>query len=159
MGQRPASGLRESRRVIAVDTNLLVYAHRADSQWHKPASLAIRKLAEDRAHWAIPWPCLHEFLAIATHPKIYNPPTPLSTALDQIDAWLESPSVVLLSETRQHWPQLRETLSTGRVTGPKIHDARIVALCRSHGVRELWTADRDFSRFTALKCRNPLLDK
>ena len=52
--------------MIGVDTNLLVYAHRQDSAWHSEAASALRSLAEDRAQWAIPWPCIHEFLAIVT---------------------------------------------------------------------------------------------
>ena len=127
--------------MIAVDTNILVYAHRADSEWHDRAAIRLRELAEGRAPWAIPWPCIHEFLAIVTHPRIYNPPTPVAVALDQVDAWLESPSLVLLMEAGGYWGVLREILETGRVVGPRIHDARIAALCRVHGVRELWTAD------------------
>jgi toxin-antitoxin system PIN domain toxin len=142
--------------MIAVDTNLLVYAHRADSDWHERAVACVRELAESAAAWAIPWPCLHEFLAIATHPRIYDPPTPLEQAIDQADAWVESPSAVLISEHGEHWPQLRGLLVGSRVVGPRVHDARIAALCLSHGVRELWTADRDFSRFAALVTRNPL---
>ena len=64
--------------MIAVDTNVLVYAHRRDSEWHKPAESVVRALAEGHAPWAIPWPCLHEFLAIATHPAIYDPRRPSS---------------------------------------------------------------------------------
>ena len=86
---------------------------------------------------------------MVTHPKIYAPPTPLEAALEQVAAWLESPSLVLLAESAGYWPELRLTLQVGRVSGPQIHDARIAALCQSHGVRELWTADRDFSRFPA----------
>ena len=83
--------------MIAVDTNVLVYAHREDSPWHGAASRVVRDLAEGSAPWAIPWPCLHEFLAIVTR-----------------------------------------------------------ALCIHHNVTELWSADRDFSRFPALTVRNPL---
>jgi toxin-antitoxin system PIN domain toxin len=143
--------------VIAVDTNLLVYAHRADSSWHEAAKERLVELTEGRAPWALPWPCLHEFLAIVTHPRIYSPPTPIAAALDQVDAWLESPSIVVLSETGDHWSQLRSLLETGRAVGPQVHDARIVALCLQNGVRELWTADRDFGRFPSLNVRNPLV--
>jgi toxin-antitoxin system PIN domain toxin len=144
--------------VIAVDTNLLVYAHREDSPWHDRAYARVAELAEGRGAWAIPWPCLHEFLAIATHPRIYQPPTPLAQAIEQIDAWLEAPSLTVLSEADGYWPELCAVLQAGRVTGPRVHDARVAALCRLHGVRELWTADRDFSRFPGLVLRNPLVD-
>lgn len=143
--------------MIAVDTNLLVYAHREDSPWHDAADRRIAELAEGRAPWAIPWPCLHEFLAVVTHPRIYSPPTPLAAALDQVEAWLESPSLVCLAETGEYWPELRRALEQGRITGPMVHDARVAAICRDHGVRELWTVDRDFGRFPALTVRNPLV--
>ena len=143
--------------MIAVDTNLLVYAHRRDSPWHPGAASALRGLAEGRPAWAIPWPCVHEFLAIVTHPRIYDPPTPLAAALDQMAAWIESPSLVLLAESGDYWAELRGTLEQARVTGPRIHDARVAALCSHHGVSELWSADRDFSRFPNLPVRNPLL--
>jgi hypothetical protein len=145
--------------MIAVDTNLLVYAHREESPWYDSAYARIAELAEGRAPWAIPWPCLHEFLAIVTHPRIYRPPTPLAVAIDQVEAWLEAPSLVLLSEAEGYWPELRTTLETGRVSGAQVHDGRVAAICRLHGIRELWTADRDFSRFTGLTVRNPLVSR
>jgi hypothetical protein len=143
--------------VIAVDTNLLVYAHRKDSGWHAVARALIADLAESRSAWAIAWPCLHEFTAIVTHPRVYAPPTTLAGALDQVAAWLESPSLTLLSETDGYWTVLRTTLEEAHISGPQVHDARVAALCRHHGVTELWTADRDFSRFPWLAVRNPLV--
>lgn len=77
--------------------------------------------------------------------------------MDQVDAWLESPTLRVLAETDAYWPELRKALVAGRIAGPVVHDARIAALCLAHGVRELWTHDRDFGRFTALTTRNPLL--
>jgi toxin-antitoxin system PIN domain toxin len=143
--------------VIALDTNILVYAHREDSPFHETAFRRVAELAEGPAVWAIPWPCVHEFLAIVTHPRIYAPPTPLDRALDQVDAWLESPTLALLAESGTYWPTLRALLADGRIAGAQVHDARVAALCRQHGVRELWSADRDFSRFTGLAAVNPLV--
>ena len=99
--------------MIAVDTTLLVYAHRADSPFHEPAVACIASLAEGRGAWAIAWPCLHEFVSTATHPKVFNPPTKAAIA--------------------------------------------IAAICIDNGVRELWSADRDFNRFPSLPVRNPLI--
>lgn len=144
--------------MIAVDTNLLVYAHREDSSFHAQAAACIESLANGTAPWAIPWPCLHEFYAIATHPRIYAPPTPIDLALEQIDAWLECPTLVLLAESELHWPELRRLVADGQLAGPQVHDARIAALCLQHGVSRLWTADRDFSRFPRLTCFNPLIE-
>ena len=142
--------------MIATDTNILVYAHRADSQWHDRARTSIESLAHGRVSWGLPWPCIHEFLAITTHPRIYDPASTIAQAIDQIDAWLESPVAVLIGEAQVHWKTLKELLGKGRVTGPMVHDARVAAVCIAHGVTEVWTADRDFSRFPDLVTRNPL---
>lgn len=95
--------------------------------------------------------------SIVTHPRVYDPPTPIDIALDQIDIWLESPSLTLLGESEIHWPELRGQIAQGRIAGPQVHDARIATLCLQHGVKKLWTADRDFGRFPQLACANPLV--
>jgi toxin-antitoxin system PIN domain toxin len=142
--------------VIAVDTNLLVYAHRRDSVWHTAAAGVLRELAEGARPWAIPWPAVHEFLAVVTHPRIYDPPSTLAGACAQIELWVLSPSLVLLNEGPQYWRVLAGLLNDGQVTGARVHDAHVAALCAEHGIAELWTADRDFSRFPSLPLRNPL---
>ncbi len=143
--------------MIALDANLLVYAHRIDSPFYRQAKPLVAQLAEGGSPWAIPWPCLHEFYSVATNPRIFTPSSTVEEAIRQIEGWMESPSLRLLSETPVHWLALRELLSRGRVQGAMVHDARIAALCTAHGVRELWTADRDFSRFPGLRVRNPLV--
>jgi toxin-antitoxin system PIN domain toxin len=140
--------------MIAVDTNILVYAHRSDSPWHEAANAALARLSG--TDWAIAWPSVHEFLAIVTHPRIFNPPTPLEDAIGAVESWLAS-QPVLLSESEDHWPELLALVRGGKVVGPAVHDARIAALCLEHSVEELWTADRDFSRFPGLRTRNPLI--
>lgn len=143
--------------MIAVDTNILVYAHRFELPFNQAAFERLTELANGPAAWAIPWPCLHEFLNVVTNPRVFRPPTPLEGALDQIEVWLESPSLTLLTESPTHWATLRAILVESAITGPRVHDARIMALCRQHGVRELWSADRDFSRFVGVKVVNPLV--
>lgn len=143
--------------MIALDTNLLVYGHRIESPHHQAAKACIASLAKERAPWAIPWPCLHEFYGVVTHHRVYKTPTPAVIALNQIEAWLSATSVVLLHESAQHWQVLRALIESAAVAGPMVHDARIAALCLQHGVRELWSADRDFKRFSSLAVRNPLV--
>ncbi|MDQ0614859.1 toxin-antitoxin system PIN domain toxin [Microbacterium sp. W4I4] len=143
--------------MIAVDTNILVYAHREDSPHHAVAARALRGLAEGSASWAIPWPCVHEFLAVVTHPRIYLPPTPMDVALAAVRTLAELPGLRLLHESAGHAEELRRLLERGDVVGPRVHDARIAAICLSHGVTELWSADRDFSWFPQLRTVNPLV--
>jgi hypothetical protein len=142
--------------MIALDTNILVYSVRQDSPWHSGALACLRHLAEGAATWAIPWPCVHEFLAIVTHPRIYRPPTPLRNAILQVDYWMESPTLRLIGEGPGYWEHLKSMLAAGQAPGPLVHDARVAAICRSSGVREIWTADRDYSRFAGILVRNPL---
>lgn len=143
--------------MIAVDTNILVHAHRRDSRWHVPATRTIESLASGREVWAVPWPCIHEFYAIATHPRIYAPPSTPAQALAQLRAWRESPTLSLLAEDDAYWPVLESLIERSRLTGPAIHDARIAALCLRHGTHALLTADRDFSRYPELNTQNPLI--
>jgi hypothetical protein len=144
--------------MIAVDTNILVYSVREDSPWHRAAIECLRGLAEGDSSWAIAWPCIHEFIAVVTHPRIYKPPTPLREALLQVDYWMESPGLRLLGEGPGYWNHLKDMLDAGKAVGPMVHDGHIMAICRDHGVREIWTSDRDFTRFKGIRTRNPLLD-
>ena len=145
--------------MIAVDTNILVYAHREDSPHHSAALHVLNGLASGRAAWAVPWPCLHEFLAVTTHPRIYRPPSLTEQAVGAVRDVLGVRSVRALSEAADHLEILAGLLTSGQVTGPKIHDARIAAICLGHGVTELWSADRDFSWFPALRVTNPLVPR
>ncbi|MBX7147745.1 PIN domain-containing protein [bacterium] len=144
--------------MIAVDTNILVYCHRKDSPFYSKASEKLQELASSGERWVIPWACLYEFLSITTHPRIYSPPSSLNEAINQVEAWLECPTLELISESQtDQWPVLRDTLKASHVTGPRIHDARIAAVCKAHGVNILWSCDRDFSRFQEIKTLNPLI--
>jgi len=143
--------------MIAVDTNVLVYAFFSDSPFHTQARQALTRLAEGRAPWAIPWPCIHEFYAVTTNPKIFSQEGLGTAAREQIDEWLRSPSLQLIGETATHWRDLSQILEASRTVGPAVHDARIAAICIGHGVRELLTLDRDFSRFPELGTRSILV--
>jgi toxin-antitoxin system PIN domain toxin len=145
--------------VIAVDTNLLVYAHRADSDFHGAAVRLIESLRTQSGPWAIPWPCIHEFIAIVTHPRVYKPASTIAEALGFLEALLASEQLHLLAESPGYFEKLRELSLAAKLAGPRIHDARIAALCLHHGVRELWSADRDFSAFPRIKARNPLVSR
>jgi uncharacterized protein len=141
--------------VKAVDTNVLVYAEIASSPHHDAAGAVLRSLAEGREPWAIPWPCVYEFLRVVTHPRVYHPPVPASRALADLSAILASPSLILLSETSRHADTCVAVVRASGVSGNLIHDAHIAALCLEHGVSELVTGDRDFRRFDGLKIVNP----
>lgn len=143
--------------MIAVDTNILVYAHRREVREHDAALHVLRKLSESKERWAIPWPCVFEFLSVVTNTKIWrSAASSQEQAWLQLEAWTSSPSVVLLSEPRDFAEVLKPLVQRSRVIGGMVHDARVAALCLAHGVEALLSRDRDFSLFPELKVENPL---
>jgi hypothetical protein len=141
--------------VQAVDTNVLICAEVTTSRHHAAARRLLGALAEGPRPWAIPWPCAYEFLRVVTHPRVYHPPVPPAVALADLRAILASPSLVLLSETPRHADVMADVLEASGVAGNLVHDAHIAALCLEHGVSELLTGDRDFSRFPGLRVEHP----
>jgi uncharacterized protein len=142
--------------MIAVDTNILVYAHRPEAPFHTAAKEAVARLAEATGAWAIPMHCLVEFAGVVTHTRLWRMPSSVDDVDAQVNAWLESPSSTVLAEDRDFWPVFGACLRQARTSGGAVHDTRIAACCKFHGVRELWTADRDFSRYPWLRTYNPL---
>jgi len=141
--------------VHAVDTNVLVYAQIESSEHHTRAREVLAGLAESPTPWAIPWPCVYEFLKVVTHPRIFDPPVPQTLALADLDRILASPSLVLLKQQARHAAIMTRVLEKSGATGNLVHDAHIVALCLENGVDKLITGDRDFSRFADLEIINP----
>ncbi|MGE3524760.1 MAG: TA system VapC family ribonuclease toxin [Gemmatimonadales bacterium] len=141
--------------MIAVDTNILVYAEIVTSARHAQARALLRSLAEGAAAWAIPWPCAYEFLRVVTHPRVFDRPVPAEVARRDLLSILGSPSLRLLAETGRHAEVMDAVLRQSAVAGNLVHDAHIAALCLEHGVSELVTGDRDFGRFEGLRIRDP----
>ncbi|HUP46359.1 MAG TPA: TA system VapC family ribonuclease toxin [Thermoanaerobaculia bacterium] len=131
----------------AVDTNVLVYSEITSSAHHRTARALVVDLAEGSIPWAIPWPCVYEFLRVVTHPRVFAPPMPIAVALADLEQILSSPTLVLLSESERHGEVMQEIVRASGATGNLLHDAHIAALCLEHGISELITGDRDFARF------------
>ena len=139
--------------MIAVDTNILVYAHRAELSQHGAARDALGELAEGPDRWGIPSLVATEFLRVVTHPRIFTPASPMATALAVIDSLLDSPSARLLLPGERHRALLAEAIEEGGATGNLVLDAAIVATCREHAVSALLTNDLDFRRFPSIQVR------
>lgn len=145
--------------MIAVDTNVLVYAHRRETREFEAAASKLFALASGGEAWAIPWPCVYEFFSVVTNRRIWkDAASTQAQAARQLDAWFSSPSLKLLGETDDFASILMPLLSRPRVCGPVVHDARVAALCLTHGVEVLLTRDRDFSFFPELSTDNPFAD-
>lgn len=142
--------------MLAIDTNVLVYAHRREAAEHAEASSLMKGLAEGSEPWAIPWPCVYEFLSVVTNPRIWKAASSSSDAAwAQISAWISSPAVRVLAEPEGFAGVLAGFVKRARVRGSVVHDARVAAICIAHGVEKLVTRDRDFSLFPELETENP----
>jgi toxin-antitoxin system PIN domain toxin len=133
--------------VIALDANVLVYAHREETALHGLALERVRTLAEGGAPWALPVFCVGEFVRVVTHARIFHPPTDLETALAFLDQLLGSPSARMLIPGPMFPAFFAEACRGGTALGNLAFDAQVVAVCREHGVAEILTEDRDFARF------------
>jgi uncharacterized protein len=142
--------------MIAIDTNVLVYAHVPSFTQHPLARRALERLANSGSAWAVPWPCAHEFCAVVTNRKWRADALDAAAAIAILRNWESAPNFRFLGASVHHLNHFSQTLLLSKVTGGQIHDARIVATCLDHNVTELWSADRDFSRFPGIRTRNPL---
>jgi uncharacterized protein len=144
--------------VIAIDTNVLVYAHRREAREHEQAFELVRSYAEGSEPWAIPWPCVYEFFSVVTSPRIWGrSATAPEAAWRQLEAWFDAPGLRVLAETAGFRDVLADFVCRPRVRGQAVHDARVAAICVSHGVDTLFTRDRDFALFPELIQSDPFL--
>lgn len=141
--------------MIALDTNILVYARREEAPHHAAARALLERLAEGAEPWALPWPCVYEYLRVVTHPRVFDPPTRLEDALLDLESLLSSPSLLLLGEGPAHRAHMARAVREAAASGNLAHDAHIAALVVEHGVSELLTVDRDFARFPGVRTRDP----
>jgi len=137
--------------MIAVDTNVLLYADREETPQHRAALRAIRRLAEGNEAWAVPIQCIGEFLRVVSHDRVFQPPTPIDEALASIESLLASPAARLLMPGNRYLQILRDVIARSGVRGSLVVDAQIAAVCLEHGASTLLTEDRDFTRIQGIK--------
>lgn len=133
--------------MIAVDTNILVYAHREELAKHEPAKRRLKQLVEGAELWALPVFCLTEFIRVISHPRLFDPPHSPMEAVQAVQRFAASPSLRVLMPGERFLPLFYSAIEHAQAKGNLVFDAQIVALCREHGVRTLLTEDRDFARF------------
>ncbi len=140
----------------AIDTNILVYAHRRDVAWHEKARKFLETTLQGSQSIGIPYHCLVEFFGIVTNPRIFKSPTSGEEAVKQCENLLQAPALTVLTESSDSFSGLAGILVKSRVIGAQVHDARVASVCIENGVKIIYTLDRDFSRFAPLKSENPL---
>ncbi len=137
--------------MIAVDTNILLYAHRVESQDHLAAAEVVHGLSEGPDLWGLPVFVIGEFLRVATHPAVFQPPSTVAQAMDAIESLLDSPMMRILAPGDRYWRLFAESIVDSGARGNLVFDAQIVAVCREHGVDTILSQDRDFRRFSNIR--------
>lgn len=143
--------------MIAIDTNILVYAHRPEMPEHDNAKKCLSRLVQSGERVGFPLHCLLEFSGVVSNQKIWKTASSPKDIEKQIQAWLAPPNVQVLTEESGFLKEYLSLLDSSGAKGGAVHDARIAASAIFHGAKVLWSADRDFGRYPALRTRNPLV--
>ena len=139
--------------MIAVDTNVLIYAHRREAEFHGVATAKLIRLAEGTEPWALPVFCVIEFMRVVTHRRVFNPPSTIVQAMAFINGVVAAPTCRVALPGADFLGHLETTARQADVRGNLMFDAQIVALCREHGIAEILTNDHDFERFDRVQIR------
>lgn len=138
-----------------LDANVLLYAADSSSPFHLPNRRLLEHLAAGSRLLYLFWPTVVAYLRIGTHPTIFDEPLEPERAIENIADLLGRSNVRSPGEQPRFWPVLRQTLAEDVVRGNLVSDAHLVALMRQHDVDTIWTSDRDFRRFDAIRTMNP----
>ncbi len=138
----------------AVDVNVLIYASRRAAPEHEQAQALLRHLLEGPELLYLFWPVLIGFLRLATNPAIVSAPGSPEVVKRNIDRMLTHPHVRTPGEAGGFWNIYRQTAGD-HTRGGNMTDAHIAALMRQHGVRVIYTRDRDFRRFDGIDQIDP----
>lgn len=138
-----------------VDVNVLVYAFREDAPEHIEYRDWLNALVSSHEAYAVSDHVLSGFLRIATHPRVFHPPTPLPRAIAFAEAYRDRPNAVPITPGKRHWGVFKQLCESAGARGNLVADAWLAALAVEWGC-ELVTTDRDFARFPGLRWRHPL---
>jgi uncharacterized protein len=142
--------------MLVVDTNILVYAADADSQWHGKSRGWIEEQRNRPDAWYVTWPILYEFMRVTTHPRVMRKPWSVAGAWSFVSTLLRSPGLGVLVPTERHAAVAAQVIEElPWLSGNLIHDTHTAVLMREHGVARICTRDADFRRFGFLEVIEP----
>jgi toxin-antitoxin system PIN domain toxin len=141
--------------MIMPDVNVLVYAAREDAVRHTEFRAWLTSAMCGAEPVGLSELVLSAVVRVLTHPRIFDPPTPLPDALAYVNALRAQPRAIALRPGERHWELFEELCCSGDAGANLVADAYHAALALEAGA-ELITTDRDFARFAALRWRHPL---
>ena len=139
----------------AVDANVLLYASDEASPRHRVALAFLERVAQGPEIVYLFWPTIMAYLRIATHPAVFGRPLSVAEAVGNVEALIGRAHVQSPGEHERFWQRYREVVDDAAPTGNLVPDAHVVALMLEHGVRTIWTHDRDYRRFAGIEVRDP----
>ena len=139
--------------MIAIDTDILIYARRGETELHSAAASRLVALAKGVERWALPVFCVAEFLRVVTHHRVFNPPSSIQQAVAFLEDVFAAPNCDVVRPAPEFLELLVAAARKANARGNRILDAKIAALCREHGIGTILTNDRDFARFEPLQVR------
>jgi predicted nucleic acid-binding protein len=142
--------------VIAIDTNLLIYAHRSGLAEHRAAKRALQKASEDARGWGIPFPCIAEFWSVVTHPESAGGGSAPSKARDYLRALVLEAGAKVWMPAEGCWERVTMLAEELDVRGLRIFDLQIALAAFDNGATEIWTHDRNFVAVPGMLVRDPL---
>jgi toxin-antitoxin system PIN domain toxin len=143
--------------MVLVDVNVLVYAHREDAERHADYRQWLEDLVNGDQDFGLSELVLSGFLRVVTHPRVFNPPSPLSAGLAFAQLLRQQPNAVTIAPGTRHWEIFASLCQSVGAKGNLVPDAYLAALAIESG-SDWVTTDRDYSRFPGLKWRHPLVN-
>lgn len=143
--------------MVLIDVNVLVYAHRSDATGHEAFRTWVENVVNGDQAYGISDLVLSGFLRIVTHPRVFDPPSPIAKALDFADEIRSQPHGVVVAPGARHWEIFTHLCRVAGAKGNLVADAYLAALAIESGC-EWITTDRDYSRFPGLRWRHPLTE-
>jgi len=141
---------------FAIDVNILLYASDQGGPLHPSAGSFLNQCAAESEVFCLAWLTLMSYLRMATHPSIFDRPLSHEEARSNVDALLALPHCRVLGEEEDFWSAYCEVTAEVPTRGNLVPDAHLATVLRIHGVRTLYTRDRDFRKFDFLTVRDPL---
>jgi len=140
---------------FSTDANVLLYAINKECDVHQAARAFVQQLAAKQETWILPWPVVHAFMRISTHPGIFPSPLSPEDALSVMEDIMRLPHVVCVGEGNRFRDHYRTDVLDLHLRGAAISDALVMSILREQGVTTLYTRDRDYLRFKGIDVVDP----
>lgn len=138
-----------------IDVNILVGAYRTDAEHHRDIAAWLEAAVTDAEPLGVTDAVLTGFVRVVTHPRVFNDPTPLPTALEQASALRSADGVLVIAPGAGYWDAFEQCCREGDARGNLVADAAHAASAIETGASFV-TLDRDYARFPGVKLESPL---